>query len=180
MKNFGRPLLTLFVLLGCCLDGVAQASANKSYLLGPGAQIQIQVYGEDDLTIKVRLEEDGMISYPFLGDIRVAGLSVESLQRRIFSGLKGDYLINPDVRVFILEYRPVFVNGQVRRPGGYPYVPGLTVQKAIALAGGLTDLASQRGISVIREGDNKNKAESVSMDAPLGPGDILVIDERFF
>lgn len=155
-------------------------SSPKLYVLGPGDQIQIQVYGEDDLTVKMRIEEDGFLSYPFLGDIRVKGLTVDALQSRIYTGLKGDYLVNPDVRVFIVEYRPVFVNGQVRKPGGYSYVPGLTVQKAIALAGGMTDLASTRGLAVIREGSDKGKAVAAKMDTPLGPGDILVVEERFF
>ena len=171
------------LLLAFCLawpQAVAQESPARPYVLGPGDQIQIQVYGEDDLTVKMRIEEHGTLSYPFLGDIKVSGLSVAALQRKIYNGLKGDYLVNPDVRVFILEYRPVYVNGQVRRPGGYPYVPGLTVQKAISLAGGMTDLASTRGLSLIREGDDKNKAVSVTMDSPVGPGDILVVEERFF
>jgi protein involved in polysaccharide export with SLBB domain len=158
---------------------VAQSSPN-SYFLGPGDQIQIQVYGEDDLTVKMRIEEDGILSYPFLGDIRVEGLTIDALQSRIYSGLKGGYLVNPDVRVFMVDYRPVFVNGQVRKPGGYSYVPGLTVQKAIALAGGTTDLASTRGLAVIREGSDKAKAVAATLDTPLGPGDILVVDERFF
>lgn len=152
----------------------------KTYVLGPGDLIQIQVYGEEDLTVKVRIEEDGYLSYPFLGDIKVGGLPVDSLQKRIHDGLRGDYLVNPDVRVFILEYRPVYVNGQVRRPGGYAYVPGLTVQKAVALAGGLTDLASTRGLIVVREGDEKKQRISVNLDSPMGPGDILIVEERFF
>ena len=180
MMSFRRFLLPLLCWCLVSFQVVAQDASNRPYVLGPGDQIQIQVYGEEDLTVKLRIEEQGIVSYPFLGDIRVSGMPTTALQRKIYDGLKGDYLVNPDVRVFVLEYRPIYVNGQVRRPGGYPYVPGLTVQKAISLAGGMTDLASTRGLSLIREGDDKNKAVSVSMDSPVGPGDILVVEERFF
>lgn len=180
MINSRRFILSLVYFCLASLQVIAQDPSDRPYVLGPGDQIQIQVYGEDDLTVKLRIEEHGVVSYPFLGDIKVSGLPASALQRKIYNGLKGDYLVNPDVRVFVLEYRPVYVNGQVRRPGGYPYVPGLTVQKAISLAGGMTDLASTRGLSLIREGDDKNKAVSVSMDSPVGPGDILVVEERFF
>ena len=155
-------------------------SAEDEYILGPGDLLQIQVYGEQDLTVKVRIEEDGYLSYPFLGEIRVAGVSVDRLQRTIDTGLRGDYLINPDVRVYLLEYRPVYVNGQVRKPGGYAYVPGLTVQKAIALAGGFTDLASQRGLFVIREGGSGQTRQSADLNGRLRPGDTLIVEERFF
>ncbi|MBN48002.1 MAG: polysaccharide biosynthesis/export family protein [Spongiibacteraceae bacterium] len=159
---------------------VSAADSSETYRLGPGDLIQIQVYGEQDLTVKVRLEEDGYLSYPFLGEIRVAGSSIDQLQQKIRSGLRDGYLVNPDVRVYLLESRPVYVNGQVRKPGGYAYVPGLTVQKAIALAGGLTDLASQRGLFVMREGDSYQNRVSADLNMRLGPGDTLVVEERFF
>lgn len=180
MITIHRILLPLAYVCIVSTQVFAQGVPDRPYVLGPGDLIQIQVYGEEDLTVKLRIEERGILSYPFLGDIKVIGLSVEALQRKIYDGLKGDYLVNPDVRVFFLEYRPIYVNGQVRKPGGYPYVPGLTVQKAISLAGGMTDLASTRGLNIIREGDDKSKAVSVSMDSPVGPGDILVVEERFF
>ena len=175
-----RWIVAVSTVLALMLSAIANAASESEYKLGPGDLIQIQVYGEQDLTVKVRIEEDGFLSYPFLGEIRVAGLSVDRLQQTIDSGLRGDYLINPDVRVYLLEYRPVYVNGQVRKPGGYAYVPGLTVHKAIALAGGLTDLASQRGMFVIREGSSSQSRKEASPDMRLGPGDTLIIEERFF
>ena len=185
MHSISRRLLRkLFVSFTCLFILLAGSSASLSaedeYVLGPGDLLQIQVYGEQDLTVKVRIEEDGYLSYPFLGEIRVAGVSVDRLQRTIDSGLRGDYLVNPDVRVYLLEYRPVYVNGQVRKPGGYAYVPGLTVQKAIALAGGFTDLASQRGLFVIREGAPDQARRSADLNARLRPGDTLIVEERFF
>lgn len=169
---------TLFAILFASSPGWAQDT--QDYVLGPGDLIQIQVHNEEDLTVQVRLEEDGYLSYPFLGNLRVSGVAVSELQNRIADGLRGDYLLNPDVRVYVIEYRPVYVNGEVRSPGGYPYVPGLTVQKAIALAGGLTDLASKRKMYRVAENNQNAGRQQVGLDSRINPGDTLIIEEGFF
>ena len=95
-------------------------------------------------------------------------------------GLKGDYLIDPKVSVRIIEYRDFFVNGEVKKPGGYPFKPGLTLRKAVAVAGGLTERASESRITVIREQDGEKEKLRASMDTPVMPGDIITIDQSFF
>lgn len=155
-------------------------AASPDYRLGVGDLIRIQVHGESDLTLETRLSEKGAITYPFLGELPVVGLSVNLLEERIRAGLSGDYLVDPDVQVIVVEYRPIYVNGQVRRPGGYPYVPGLTVRKAAAIAGGLTERASTSKLYLLRESEAGNKRFKVDMDAPLFPGDTLVVEEGLF
>lgn len=158
------------------------STANLSaYKLGVGDVISVQVVGEDDLKReKVRLSDAGTLSFPYLGEIRVRGMTVGELEDFIAKGLKGRYLLNPQVTVTISDYRNFFVNGQVEKPGGYPYVPGLTVRKAISIAGGFKERASKEKINVIREDDLKGNAIRIALDAPVQPGDILTVEESFF
>ncbi|HEX4331489.1 MAG TPA: polysaccharide biosynthesis/export family protein [Usitatibacter sp.] len=158
-----------------------QSTDASSYKLGAGDVISIRVLGEDDLKReKVRLSDAGTVSFPVLGELKVKGLTVGDLEQVITRGLKGRYLVNPQVTVTVEEYRNYFVNGQVEKPGGYPYVPGLTVRKAITLAGGFKERAARDKISIIREDDSTNTAHRVTLDAYVHPGDVMTIDESFF
>lgn len=168
------------------LAPIAQAQANistelSSYKLGVGDVITAQVVGEEELKReKVRLSDAGTLSFPYLGEIRVRGMTVGELELYITKGLKGRYLLNPQVTVTIHEYRNFFVNGQVDKPGGYPFTPGLTVRKAISIAGGFKERASKEKINVIREEDTKGNSQRISLDAPVRPGDIITVEESFF
>jgi polysaccharide export outer membrane protein len=164
-------------------SGRAQDSDDllSRYRLGSGDVISISVLGEDDLRReKVRLTDAGTIQYPVLGEIRVKGMTIGDLEQRITSGLKGRYLVNPKVTVSIDEYRPFFINGEVYRPGGYPYVPGLTVLKAVTIGGGFKDRASKNKMYVIRDSDAKQERRKVELNTAIYPGDILTIEESFF
>mgnify|MGYP000044177477 CR=1 FL=1 len=102
-----------------------------------------------------------------------------ALKDKLTVGLKGDYLINPKITVTILEYRSFFINGEVKKPGGYPFLPGLTVRKAIALAGGFTERAAKRNIRVIHD-DTSSTEEKLDLAAEVLPGDIITVDDSFF
>lgn len=150
------------------------------YQLGAGDMIRIVVFGQDDLSMQTRLPDIGTINYPFLGDIKVVGMTRTELENTIYTGLKGDYLVNPSVSVSIEEYRPFFIHGEVKKPGGYPYQPGLTVAKAAALAGGYTDRASTTSISIAREFNGKMTRMSAVLQDVIHPGDIVTIEQSFF
>jgi polysaccharide export outer membrane protein len=153
----------------------------SSYKLGAGDLITIRVLGEDDLRReKVRLSDAGTLSFPVLGELKVRGMTAAALEDLITKGLKGRYLLNPQVTVTIDEYRSFYVNGMVEKPGGYPFSPGMTVRKAITLAGGFKERASREKINIIRDDDPKQTARRVDMNAPVLPGDILTIEESFF
>lgn len=162
----------------------AWASAQErvsSYRLGAGDVVTVQVLGEEDLKReKIRLSDAATISYPVLGEIRLAGKTVGELERLIRDGLKGRYLVNPQVTVTINEYRNFFINGQIEKPGGYPFIPGLTVRKAVSLAGGFKERASREKIFVIAEDDRTQTARKVDLNAPVNPGDIITVEESFF
>ena len=154
---------------------------STQYRLSAGDVLKISVFGEPDLSIdEVRLNDAGTFSYPFLGEMQVRGLTASQVEAMITERLQGDYLVNPRVSVSIIEYREFFISGEVRNPGGYPYQPGLTLRRAVALAGGLTERASQRRMSIIRDGDANRTSESANMDTLVMPGDIITIDQGFF
>ena len=153
--------------------------AQDSYLLGPGDKIEIRVFGQDDLTIEPLLGNSGKVNYPFLGEISITGLTVKQVEHLIEKGLKGDYLVSPNIYVQVLEYRPFYIHGEVKKPGGYPYHPGMTVNQAVALAGGLTPRADDASIAIFKEGDKSNK-QKASLDQKVNAGDTITIDQRFF
>lgn len=152
--------------------------ATSDYRLGAGDTVLVEVFGEPELTVTAKIPQNGRLSYPFLGSIPATGLTPKQLENKIHDGLAGDYLVDPKVTVTISEYRPVFVNGQVKTPGSFPFQPGLTVRKAVSLAGGLTERASDKRISLIAEGDTRKR--QVAMDALVSPGDIVTVEESFF
>jgi protein involved in polysaccharide export with SLBB domain len=157
-----------------------QAGHQSAYTLGPGDKILIRVFGEDDLSMEVRLGGAGLLNYPYLGSLQVSGLGVAELEQRITDGLKGQYLVDPDVTVSILEYRPFYLNGEVSDPGGFPYQPGLTLARAIALGGGFTPRASKNKVTVVRADDPSLEARPIELNDPVKPGDVIVVPERFF
>ena len=174
----------LLVALGCswaiAVTG-AEDNALSKYRLGAGDLIGIHVYGEDDLSRdKIRLTDAGTISYPVLGELKVLGLTVGELELLITNGLRGRYLVNPRVSVTIEEYRQFFVNGMVYKPGGYPFLPGLTVRKAISIAGGFKERASKEKIFVIHDSDPKAEPKKLDLNAAVLPGDIITVEESFF
>ena len=175
-------VLSFFLFLSCLWCGTVVAqSANSSYAMGSGDVISIRVFGEEELSFeKVRLNDAGTFSYPFLGELHAKGKTAADIEDVIADGLRGDYLIDPKVSVRILEYRDFYVNGEVETPGGYPFSPGLTVRKAVALAGGFTEWASKNNILLIREGKPESEAEKAALDTPVMPGDIITVNQSLF
>ncbi|GAA0691872.1 exopolysaccharide export protein VpsN [Marinobacterium maritimum] len=177
-----RTLAVVLLLMGMVLGmSAAQAAGDSQYKLGSGDVISINVFGEEDLSFEqLRMTDAGTFSYPFLGEVRALGKTVAEIEAIIIRGLKGDYLIDPKVSVSILEYRDFFVNGEVKNPGGYPFKPGLTLRKAVALAGGFTERASSSKMSIIRETGADKRTFGASLDTPVMPGDIITIEQSFF
>lgn len=158
----------------------AQTGTSKDYRLGAGDKIQIRVYGEDDLTLETQISDTGSFIYPFLGEIKVSGLSLSQLETVIRTGLTGDYLVKPDVLVSIVEYRPFFIQGEVNEPGGYAFQPGLTINKAAAVANGFTERASKKKIYIIRGDDPRQDRSKVELTTLVRPGDIITVEQGFF
>jgi polysaccharide export outer membrane protein len=173
-------LLVLSFTFSLVTNVKAQTVEFSQYTLGSGDTVSITVYGQEDLSLETRLTDIGVINYPYLGEISVLGMTVSGLESFIYEGLKGDYLVNPSVSVSIIEYRPFFINGEVKDPGGYPYQPGLTVDKAAALAGGYTERASKTKIFIDRSVNGKQVTLGADRYMQILPGDIVNIEQSFF
>lgn len=159
----------------------AELQFLSSYKLGPGDVITIRVFGEDDLSReKIKLTDTGSLFLPGAGEITALGKTLGEVERLAVERLKGRILVNPQVSVFVEEYRPFFINGMVDKPGGYPFQPGLTVRKAAALAGGFKERASLSKIFLIRAGDPSQRAQKADLNTVVLPGDILTVEESFF
>ena len=153
----------------------------SSYKLGPGDVITIRVFGEDDLSReKIKLTDSGSLFLPGVGELVALGKTLGEVERLAVDRLKGRILVNPQVSVFVEEYRPFFINGMVDKPGGYPFQPGLTVRKAAAVAGGFKERASLNKIFLIRSGDRNQQALKVDLNTVVLPGDIVTVEESFF
>lgn len=183
----GKILSMFSCLVFMAIAAAQPAPANaqgfeleESYRLGPGDLILIDVFGEDDLSMEVMLDDTGVISYPFLGELSVNGLTAAEFENVLLSGLKGPYLVDPDITVAIKQYRSVYLTGEVQEPGGFPYQPGLTVEKAIALAGGFTERASRSKIELKRGIDAEAMSMRVRLTDPVRPGDIISVPRSFF
>jgi len=184
-KAFGNASKAFFImgalLLSCSLFGQEQRGGLSDYALGVGDKIRITVYGEEDLSMEVTLSDAGTFSYPFLGEIRVLDRSIGGLSDLITEGLLDGYLISPNVAITVVEYRPFYIYGEVKEPGGYPFQPGLTLQRAIALAGGFTERASSSKFYLLSEGaQDESEKRKVELTSALSPGDTITIEESFF
>lgn len=181
MRSFISLILLAALAIATPVAGAQSPEGVSNYRLGAGDVISIQILGEEDLKReKIRLSDAATISYPILGEIKLLGKTVGELETLIRDGLKGRYLLNPQVTVTINQYRNFFINGQVMSSGGFQYEPGLTVRKAVSLAGGFKERASKDKIFIIREDDPKQVPQKVGLNASVKPGDIITVEESFF
>jgi polysaccharide export outer membrane protein len=169
MKLASLALLLLFISLSVWAD---------LYKVNSGDLIHIEVYGESELALDIKVDSLGFIEYPFIGKVKVQGENIESIKDDIVLKLKDGYFIDPQVTVFIKQYKPFFIQGEVVSPGSYPFEQGLTVHKAITLAGGLTERASKKKIYLTNS--TGKEAIKVKMDYLVSAGDIIDIKESFF
>ena len=166
-------------------EPAANASTAKNvifdYALAPGDLISVVVFGEPELSKDYTVGESGKIAFPLVGEVTVLSLKTKQVERLLRQRLKSGFLVNPRVNVTIRTYRSVYINGQVKSPNGYPFVPGMTVRKLISIAGGFTERASTSRIYVISEvAGASTSPRKVKLDAEVRPGDIISVEESFF
>ena len=170
-------LIFLLITLGIQPD-VNAASDDIEFVIGSGDTLLIEVYNERDLTVHARVPNSGLLRIPLLGDVAVAGKTTTQLARELEAKYFDGYLVNPSVSVLIESYRPFFIRGAVQSSGSYKYEYDLTVDKAIAIAGGLDDRASNSEWFIIRGKDQVRI--KVSKETKVYPGDIIEIEESLF
>ncbi len=168
------------LLLFISLMPFSFAADNQRYSIGPGDLLSINVFGEKDLSLKeIRVGTNGTISFPLLGEVSVRKMSVRDLEADLTRQLKDGYLKKPVVTVSVIEYRLFYINGEVKKPGGYNFVDGLTIQRAVALAGGFTERASKSKITIESE-NAPGKINDAGLNDAVFPGDVITVDESFF
>ncbi|TNE61440.1 MAG: polysaccharide export protein [Alphaproteobacteria bacterium] len=178
-------VMMLASLFGLATTAFAQDSVPTEldalrYQLGSGDKIRVTVYGEEDLSGEFELDGTGLVALPLIGPISIGGKDLAEVETIVSAKLADGYLINPRVSVEVLNYRPFYILGEVKQPGSYPYVNGMTVLNAIALASGFTYRANEKKIEITRKLNGKEQKLSVDNTTIVMPGDIIRVPERFF
>lgn len=150
------------------------------YTLDTGDEVRVTVYGDAELSRTYRVDDAGAIAFPLVGAVRVRGATTQSAASAIAAALANGYMRSPNVAVEVSQYRPFFIQGEVRTPGQYPYVYGMTVRAAISTAGGFTDTANRNEAVVYRRNGQEMAKGGVDLDFPIFPGDTVVVQERWF
>ena len=156
------------------------ASIAETYKLGTGDKLRVIVYGEDDLGGTFDVDGNGFISLPLIGQVKVAGLSANDVERAITAKFADGYLKEPRVNVEVTQYRPFYVLGEVNKPGAYPYTDGMSVQNAVADAGGFTEKAVEGGVYVRHAGETKETYVPADGVAQIYPGDVVRVQSSLF
>ena len=151
-----------------------------AYTLGSGDKVRVTVFGHEDLSGEFEVDGSGNVSLPLIRNIKAEGLTVRQLEQTIAERLSPDYLLNPSVSVEVLNYRPFYIYGEVTKPGSYPFVSGMTVVNAVAMAGGFTYRARTGSVRIVRGNDPQRKQVTADKDTPVLPGDVIEVPERYF
>ena len=181
-------VLLLAALAAACGSGAPPAPALRfdagaaqfAYRLRPGDVLALEVYGVPELSGELQVGSDGRVPLPLAGDVALDGLTPEQAEARIVDALQPDYLRAPQVRVELLSHRPFYILGEVRRPGAYPYSPGMTVIEAVALAGGYTYRAREEPVTILRRRGPRSAELEGDATTRLLPGDAVRVGARYF
>ena len=150
------------------------------YALRPNDQVRVQVYNEPDITGDYQVDSAGYLSIPLAGRVKAAGLTASQLERSITSRLKGGILNDPRVTIQVSTYAPIYIHGEVKKSGEFPFRPGLTVMDAVAAAGGFTYRADDSRAYVRRSGTSAEFVFPLDARVLVFPGDNIRIPERYF
>ena len=159
---------------------VAVTFEDGPYTLDSGDKLRIVVFGQDAISNNYIVDAQGQVSLPLIGTVEARGLTTAQLGSAIAGRLKSGFVRDPSVAVEIETYRPFFVLGEVTFPGQYPYVPNMTVENAIAIAGGFTPRAAKDKVTITRKIQGVPARTKLPLRSPIRPGDTVEISERWF
>jgi polysaccharide export outer membrane protein len=185
-----RPssVLVLFFAISLCLSGCASTrynayfdqTPNGSYTLGSGDRLRIIVFGQDSLSNTYAVDGAGNISMPLIGAVSAAGQTTIGLQHTLEAKFRAGFLREPRISVEVEAFRPFFILGEVTAPGQYPFINGMTVETAVAVAGGFTPRAFKGDADLTRTIDGQQLTGRVPYTQSVHPGDTIVVRERYF
>lgn len=181
---FTRIFSVVFLLLVAgCVNGARPAMyashPDSPYFLDSGDQVQVTIFAQLNLSRVYSVDDAGYISMPLIGTILARGVTTKELSDRITVAYAAGYLVDPDVGVEVQAYRPFFIQGAVITAGSYPYMAGMTVRKAISVAGGYSRTANRKTAIVYRSRNGRISKGRVALDLPIFPGDTIEIAERW-
>jgi polysaccharide export outer membrane protein len=153
---------------------------DEPYTLDTGDRLRVVVFGQDGLSNSYIIDASGRIALPLIGTVSARGCTTGQLARAIADRLRNGYVREPHVAIEVESYRPFFILGEVLAPGLYPYVPNMTVETAVAIAGGFTPRAYRYDFVVSRSSMGVTARQKVPLIAPMRPGDTLTVSERWF
>lgn len=157
------------------------ASGLESYHLGAGDRVRVTVFNEPTLTGEYNITPGGALAFPLIGVVAAGGRTIDAVQQELTTKLAEGYVNDPRVSVEVLNYRPFYILGEVNRPGEYSYASGMTVEQAIARAGGFTYRANEKTVFLRRQTGKAESAVSLrSAQVAVLPGDTIRIGERYF
>ena len=168
---------------GCGTVAAATSLAaypQAPYLLDAGDRLRITVFGQEGLTNSYAVDAAGNITMPLVGTVPARGLTTAQLSASLTERLKQGYIREPKVAIEVEAYRPFFIHGEVASPGQYAYLANMTVENAIAIAGGFGPRADRGKVTVSRTVNGQTTNASVPLSYPLRPGDTLRVGERWF
>jgi polysaccharide export outer membrane protein len=153
---------------------------DVAYRLDAGDKLRVVVYGQEGLTNSYAIDAGGSITMPLIGSVPARGRTPAELASAITARLRSGYIRDPSVAVEIESYRPFFILGEVAAPGQYPYVPNMTVESAVAIAGGFSPRARRDRVTLTHTDASGSSRYVVPLSTPLGPGDTVFVNERWF
>jgi polysaccharide export outer membrane protein len=158
---------------------VHAGALQRTYRLGIGDKLKVAVFGEENLSGQFEVNALGQVALPLIGELPAKGLAIADFRDAVTRRLADGYLKNPRVTVEVLNYRSIFVHGEVKSGGEFQFKNGLTFRDAVAMAGGYTYRANQDHLFLVREGEQEARL-ALPSDLPVLPGDNIRIPERFF
>lgn len=164
----------------CIFHSSARAAELLTYELDTGDRIRVTVFGHEDLSGEFEIDGSGRVSLPLISQIKASGLTLREIERDITNKLKPDFLKNPRVSVDVLNYRPFYIIGEVKKPGSYSYVNGMTIVNAVALAGGYTYRARENNVLITRATDPEKSQQPADHLTTVLPGDVIEVPERYW
>jgi polysaccharide export outer membrane protein len=153
---------------------------DSSYHLDAGDKLRVVVYGQEGLTNTYAIDAGGSITMPLIGSVPARGRTPAGLAAEITGRLRNGFIREPSVAVEIESYRPFFILGEVQAPGQYPYVPNMTAESAVAIAGGYSPRARRDSVTVTHTDGSGTGRFVVPPGTPIGPGDTVLVGERWF
>jgi polysaccharide export outer membrane protein len=155
-------------------------SYAEPYTLASGDRLRVIVFGQDSLSNSYAVDSTGHIAMPLIGSVPATGGTTKALERAVEAKLRNGFLREPRVSVEVEQYRPFFILGEVGQSGQYPYVNGMTVQTAVAIAGGFAPRANRWSVDLTRMINGEPVTGAMPIDTPIRPGDTITVRERFF